>query len=152
MRARKATAAALTVTFGLTVLVGVATAATGSYTDGPLSATFSASTTRPNCKQKWPVTVTARFHGKSAHATAYYQFLSGGKVVGTQQAFAATPKNPHSRLYHFYGSFYDYTFGPFGALSVGHPLTVRAVVQVGSYTAYPGLNVKVVSARGCPAK
>jgi hypothetical protein len=152
MRARLIIAAILATAVGLAAAAGIANAATGSYTSGPLTATFSASTTHPNCKQLWPVSVTVRYRGKPASATAYYQFLYNGQVVSTQQVFAATKYNPHNRLYHFRGSFYDYSFGPFGALAVGHVLDVRAVVQVGRYTAYPGLYVSVVKTRGCPAK
>jgi hypothetical protein len=151
MRPRNAIALVVTAA-ALLVVVGVASASTTSYSDGPLTATFSAGTHHPNCKQLWPVTVTARYYGKPAHATAYYQFLSGGQLVGTVNPFSSTSHNPHNRIWHFYGSFYDYTFGPFGALSVGHPLTVRAVVAVSRYTAYPSYSVQVVSARGCPAK
>jgi hypothetical protein len=139
-------------TLGLAVFAGAAVAASGSYTSGPLTATFSANGTHPNCKQIWPVTITARWHGKPTNATAYYQFLYSGQLVATVQVFSATRKNPHNHLWHFYGSVYDNTFGPFGALSVGWRLDVRAVVQVGRYTAYPGLYVTVVNARGCPAK
>jgi hypothetical protein len=136
----------------LALLAGVAVAATGSYSSGPLTATFSASTTRPNCKQLWPVTITARYHGRSTNATAYYQFLYNGRVVSTKQVFGGTKRNPHSRLYHFRGSVDDTTFGPFGALAVGHQLDVRAVVQADGRTAYPGLYVNVVNARGCPSE
>lgn len=140
------------VTVAALVTAGVASASTSSYSDGPLTATFTAGTHHPNCKQGWPVTVTARYHGNAAHATAFYQFLSGGQLVDTQYPFSATPRNPHNHLWAFFGSFTDNTFGPFGALAVGHPLTVRAVVQVSRYTAYPSYSVDVVSASGCPAK
>jgi hypothetical protein len=132
--------------------VGVANAATGSYSDGPLTATFSASTRHPNCKQYWPVTVTAKYHGHPAHATAFYQFLYNGSLVSTQNPWAHTRRNPHNRPWRFYGSYTDNTFGPFGALAVGQTLDVRAVVQVGSYTAYPGLYVTTRNARGCSAR
>jgi hypothetical protein len=150
MRTRKALPIALTAV-ALTS-ASVASAATNSYRDGPLTATFSASTTRPNCKQKWPVTVTAKFNGKPTHASAFYQFLFNGTVVGKQYPFSATSLNRHDHVWNFYKSFYDYTFGPFGALSVGKRLNVRAVVKDGRYTAYPGLFVSVVNTRGCPAK
>ncbi|MGH2871222.1 MAG: hypothetical protein ACRDL5_02035 [Solirubrobacteraceae bacterium] len=130
---------------------GVASAATGSYNDGPLKATFSASTTRPNCKQMWPVTVTARLHGRYTHAVARYQFLSNGSVVDHINPFADTSRNRADRPWHFYGRFTDNTFGPFGALAVGHRLNVRAVVTAGRYTAYPSLWVTVVKTRGCKA-
>jgi hypothetical protein len=143
---------ALVVTALSLAAVGVASASTSSYSDGPLTATFTAGTHYPNCKQKWPVTVSVRYHGKPAHATAFYQFLLDGQVVGTQYPFSATPRNRYDRIWHFYGSFTDDTFGPFGALAVGHPLTVRAVVRVSRYTAYPSYRVHVVTASGCPAK
>jgi hypothetical protein len=150
MRARKAIALALTAV--ALVAVGVASASASSYRDGPLTATFMAGTHHPNCKQKWPVTVSARYHGRPAHATAFYQFLSGGEVVGRQYPFSSTSRNPHDHIWHFYGGFTDNTFGPFGALAVGQPLTVRAVVEVSRYTAYPSYFVQVVNARGCKAK
>jgi len=132
---------------------GGAAADTTSATDGPLKATFSASTHHPNCKQKWPVTVTASYNGKPAHASAYYQFLYQDQVVSTQYPFSSTSKNPHNRVWNFYKSFYDNTFGPFGANAVGQSLTVRAVVTVVAgkrrYTAYPSYSVQVVAARGC---
>ncbi|MGO9961534.1 MAG: hypothetical protein ACLP50_37110 [Solirubrobacteraceae bacterium] len=142
----------LVVTVAALAAGGVASASTSSYSDGPLTATFTAGTHRPNCKQGWPVTVTARYHGKLAHATALYQFLSGGQLVDTQYPFGGTSRNAHDHLWAFYGSFTDNTFGPFGALAVGHPLTVRAVVKVSRYTAYPSYSVDVVSVSGCPAK
>jgi hypothetical protein len=153
MRARKVVPLVTTVVAVVAVgAVGVASAATGSYSDGPLTATFSASTTHPNCKQLWPVTVTARFHGHPAHATAKYQFLYNGQLVSTVYPFSHTRQNPRNRIWHFYGSFTDNAFGPFGALAVGQTLNVRAVVQDGTYTAYPGLYVTVRQARGCKAR
>jgi hypothetical protein len=147
MRAGRLIATSLLVS--LVVGVGVARAWTASYTDRALTATFSASTHHPNCKQLWPVTLTARLNGKPAHATAYYQFLFGGQLVSTQQVFGGTRRNPQNHLWSFYGRVYDDTFGPFGARAVGHELTVRAVVSAGRYTAYPGSWVVVVNARGC---
>ena len=152
MRPRRATAAALAAALSLTVFVTAALAASSTYNSGPLSASFSASTTRPNCKQLWPVTISARWHGRPANASAYYQFLYNGTVVSTQQVFAHTRHNPHNRLYSFHGSVYDNTFGPFGALAVGHQIEIRAVVQAGSYRAYPGLYVNVTNTRGCTAR
>jgi hypothetical protein len=130
----------------------IASASTITARSGPLTATFGASTHTPNCKQKWPVTITAKLHGKLAHATAFYQFLFAGQVVSTQYPFGATKKNPHNHLWSFYGSFVDNTFGPFGAASVGQPLTIRAVVRAGGYTAKPGFPVRVVSVVGCPPR
>ena len=150
MRPRMATAILATAAAALTA-AGAASAATSRYSDGPLTATFSYGTTHPNCKQKWPVTVAATYHGKAVHATAKYQFLDGGQLVSTQYPFSGTSLNRGNRLWHFYGSFYDYTFGPFGALSVGYTLNVRAVVSANGHTAYPGTYVRVVKVRGCPA-
>jgi hypothetical protein len=150
MRARKTVPLAMTV--AALAAAGVASAAvTGSYRDGPLTATFSASTRHPNCKQKWPVTVSARYNGKPAHATAIYQFLYDGQLVNTQYPYSSTAKNPHGHIWHFTGGFTDPTFGPFGSLAVGQHLTVRAVIKDGRYTAYPSLAVSVVSVPGCKA-
>jgi hypothetical protein len=151
MRARKAIPAVVTAAVAL-VAAGSASALTSSYSDGPLTATFTAATHHPSCKQNWPVKVTVRYHGQPAHASAIYQFLVGGQLVNTQYPLGGTPKNPHYHVYHFYGSFYDYKFGPFGALAEGHTIDVRAVVSVGRYTAYPGTWVRVVKAKGCPAE
>ena len=74
------------------------------------------------------------------------------QVVSTQYPFGLTPRNPQNTVYHFYGSFTDSTFGPFGALAVGQHLTVRVVVKVSRYTAYPSYPVTVVQASGCPSK
>ncbi|MGH2890182.1 MAG: hypothetical protein ACRDNJ_11190 [Solirubrobacteraceae bacterium] len=141
----------LAVTALALIAASTAAASTTSYTDGPLTATFSAGTHHPNCKQKWPVTVTARYRGRPAHATAFYQFLANGSVVGRVNVFKGTRRNRHNRLWHFYNRFTDNTFGPFGALAVGEPVTVRAVVSVGRYTAYPSYSVDVVHVRGCHA-
>jgi hypothetical protein len=149
MRAPKAILFA--VTAAALICVSAASASTSSYRDGPLTATFTAGTHHPNCKQFWPVTVTARYHGRPAHATAVYQFLDGGSVVGHVYPFSDTSRNRHNRLYHFYSRFTDRAFGPFGALAVGTRLTVRAVVKAGRYTAYPSYWVKVVHVRGCRA-
>lgn len=145
MRARKA----IPVGIAAVALAAAAAASASTSRNGPLTATFTAPTHHPTCKQKWPVTVTAHYNGKPAHATAYYQFFSGGDKVGTQYPFGGTSKNPHYHIWHFYGSFTDTTFGPFGALAAGHPLTVRAVVQDGRYTAYPSYSVDVVLVHGC---
>ncbi len=149
---RAARRVCLVLAVAMVASAGVATASTSSYTDGPLTATFSAGTHHPNCRQMWPVTVTARYYGRPAHASAYYQFLYNGSLVNKQYPFSGTPRNRRNRIWYFYGSFYDNTFGPFGALAVGHTLTVRAVVQVGRYTAYPSYWVQVVSTRGCSAR
>lgn len=152
MRARKVVPFAVTVV--ALAAVGVARAETTTYRDGPLTATLQAGTHHPTCKQIWPVTVTARYHGKPAHATAFYQFLllPSGHVVGKVNVFRATKRNPHNRLWHFYGRFRDNTFGPFGALAVGNTLRVRVVVRDGRYTAYPWYTVEVKKVRGCPAR
>jgi hypothetical protein len=149
MRLGHALPVLLTAAAGLAI-AGAANAFTSRYSDGPLTATFSASTHHPSCKQMWPVTVTARAHGQRVHAVAIYQFLNGGQLVNTQYPFGGRSRNPHYKPYHFFGGFYDNTFGPFGALAVGHTLNVRAVVRWGKYTAYPGTWVQVRKVRGCP--
>ena len=151
MRARNLMPIAVVASVAL-VVPAAASAVTGSYTDGPLTATFTVSTHHPTCKQNWPVRVTARYGGKPAHASAIYQFLVGGQLVNTQYPLGGTPKNPHYHPYVFYGSFYDYKFGPFGALAEGHTIDVRAVVSDGRYRAYPGTWVQVVKAKGCPSE
>ena len=147
----RATKAILLTVAAVLVLATGASASTTTYKDGPLTATFTAGSHRPNCKQRWPITVTASLNGKPAHASAFYQFMYGGQVVAKRYPFAATPRNRQNRIWYFFGRFTDNTFGPFGALAVGQPLTVRAVVQAGRYTAYPSYAVTVVRTRGCPA-
>jgi hypothetical protein len=145
-RLRIATAAAFACVL-IAALPALASTVRGS--SGPLSATMTAGTHTPTCKQKWPVTVTAKLHGKPARAKAIYQFLSGGYLVSTQYPFS---KNSHQHTpYHFRGSFYDYTFGPFGALAVGHPLVVRTVVSAGGQTVYLAYDINVRMVSGCKA-
>jgi len=131
---------------------GAAFAATDTVTSGPLKASFTAGSHHPNCKQHWPVRISATFHGKPAHATAVYQFLYNGSVVHTENPFEGTKKNRGNHIWHFVGSFTDKDFGPFGSLSVGNKLTIRAVVKEGGYTASPSYWVQVVSTGGCPAE
>jgi hypothetical protein len=150
--ARVRATVAIAATAAALVATGAAIGSTVTYHAGPLTATLTAGTHQPNCKQKWPLKVTAKLRGKATHATAVYQFLLGGQVVSTQYPFGMTARNPHNTVYHFYGSFTDNTFGPFGALSVGQHLTVRAVVKVSHYTAYPSYAVDVVSVSGCPER
>ncbi|MGH2858665.1 MAG: hypothetical protein ACRDMJ_14420 [Solirubrobacteraceae bacterium] len=139
------------VAVAVAALAGAGAASASTYRDGPLTATFRAPTHHPNCRQKWPVTVTATYNGRPARATAFYQFMYGGTVVGRQYPFSNTRRNRHDRLWHFRGRFTDNTFGPFGSLAVGQPITVRAVVRDGRYTAYPSYSVRVVRVRGCRA-
>ena len=149
MRLRRVTALA-TIAAALAMAPSAVASVGGSYRDGPLSATFSVPTHYPNCKQKWPVTVTARWNGHSAHASAFYRFLYNGTPVGGRQyPFGGTPRNPHYHVYVFYSGFYDNTFGPFGALAVGHKIVVQAVISDGRYTAYPGTWVVVQKVSGC---
>ena len=149
MRSRHVLPFLLTAAAVLTI-TAAANAFTTRYSDGPLTATFSAGTHHPTCKQMWPVSVTARAQGRPVHAVATYQFLSGGQLLNTQYPLGGTSRNPHYKPYHFYGGFYDKTFGPFGALAVGHTLNVRAVVRWNKYTAYPGTWVQVRKVGGCP--
>jgi hypothetical protein len=153
LRMRARMAIPLLVAAASLAVPAAASAVFNKYSVEGLTATFSAPTHTPNCKQLWPVRVTATFHGKRAHAVAYYQFLSNGSLVATVNPFSHTRRNPgNGHPYHFYGSFYDNTFGPFGALAVGHTLDVRAVVQVAGIRAYPGTWVRVRHVRGCPPK
>lgn len=148
MRAR--TAIALAVMAFALLAAAAALAGTTTKRDGPLTATFTAGSQHPNCKQLWPVKVTATFNGKPAHATAYYEWLFGGVVIHRENVFYGTKYNRHNTLYHFTGSFDDTTFGPWGSDSVGHWIEVEAVVQVGRYKATPWYNVEAVAAKGCP--
>ena len=150
MRARRVLAG--TVAVAALAFTGVASASiTARSSSGPLTASFTAPTHTPNCKQKWPVTVAATWSGHPAHASAYYQFVFQGQVVSTQYPYGNTSKNPHGHVWSFYKSFYDNTFGPFGSNAVGQTLVVRAVVRDGKYAAYPSLWVKVQNASGCHA-
>jgi hypothetical protein len=149
---RSAAALAAAVAVASLAPVGVALAATVTAHSGPLTASFTAGTHHPNCKQFWPVTIRATFHGRPAHATAVYQFVYDGQVVHTENPFSGTKRNRGNHIWHFVGSFKDRHFGPFGSLAVGNRLTIRAVVKDGRYTASPSYWVDVVNTSGCPAE
>ena len=103
----------------------LAAAATTSGSSGPLKATFAASTHTPKINQKMAITVTATLGGKPAHATAVYQFLYSGQVVGTEY--------PHyNKHFSFTGHFSDSLVFP--AESVGEPLTLRVVIKASGHT------------------
>lgn len=91
---------------------------------GPLTVTLSPPATHtPKVNANVWVTVTATLNGKpAANATAYYQFLYGGMVVGT--GYVRNNKN-----FKFTGHFRDNLVFPPSA--VGQPLTVRIIVKAG---------------------
>lgn len=92
---------------------------------GPLTATLKPSTHTPKVNVKWPITVTATLSGKPAHATAFYQFLFAGSVVGT----GYVNNNKH---FSFTGHFSDSLVFP--AQSTGEPLTLDVVIKAGGHT------------------
>src|ERR1039458_2151391 len=69
--------------FGVCVTPSSAAAPLVKGSSGPLSATLKPSTHTPKVNAKWPIVVTATLSGKPAHATAVYDFLYDGAVVGT---------------------------------------------------------------------
>ena len=85
-------------------------------TSGPLTAKL---------KPKWPITVTATLSGKPAHATAVYQFLFDGAVVGT----GYVKNNKH---FSFTGHFSDSLVFP--QSSLGEPLTLSVVITSAGHT------------------
>jgi hypothetical protein len=103
---------------------------------GPLTATLKPSTHTPKINVNWPITVTATLKGKPAHATAEYEFLFAGQVVGTQYPY----NNKH---FSFTGHYHDDLVFP--APSVGQPLTLRVVIKASGRTV--NLNWAVTSHR-----
>jgi hypothetical protein len=101
---------------------------------GPLAATLTPSTHTPKVNTLVPIAVTATLHGKPAHATALYQFLFGGAVVGTGYAHS----NKH---FSFTGHFSDKLNFP--ASSLGFALTLRVVIKAGGRTV--NLNCSITS-------
>jgi len=106
--------------------LGLAVAATGAgaatlvkASSGPLSATLAPSTHTPKVNAKWPIVVTATLSGKPAHATAVYEFLYDGAVVGT----GYVKNNKH---FSFTGHFSDSLVFP--PSSDGEPLTLSVAV------------------------
>lgn len=111
-----ATACATAVAFAAPLVKGNA---------GPLAATLEPSTHTPAINKNWPITVTATLSAKPAHATAVYEFLFGGIVVGTQY-----PK--YNKHFSFTGHFSDNLVFP--KASVGQPLTLRVVIKASGHT------------------
>ena len=120
------TAAIAAATLSLTILAaGALAAALVKSASGPLRATLTPSTHTPKVNAKWPIVVTATLNGKPAHATAVYQFLYSGQVVGTEY--------PHyNKHFSFTGHFSDTLVFP--AESVGEPLTLRVVIKASGHT------------------
>jgi hypothetical protein len=113
---------------GVLALTTVSAAGAASIikaSSGPLSATLTPSTHTPKINTLVPIKVTATLNGKPAHATAFYQFLFGGSVVGTGYAHS----NKH---YTFTGHFSDTLNFP--ASSLGFTLTLRVVIKAAGHT------------------
>lgn len=92
---------------------------------GPLTATLAPPASKPKINTNVPITVTATLNGKPAHATAVYEFLFFGAVVGG-------PQHPYGKNpYRFTGHFSDNLVFPKSA--VGQPLTFRVVVKAGGH-------------------
>jgi hypothetical protein len=80
----------------------------------------------PTAGRAWTIKVTARTRsGRPLRATAYYQFLYGGRVVSTQYPSPHTP--PRHSPYPFRGSYKDPIVWP--ARAVGYRLVFRVVVH-----------------------
>jgi hypothetical protein len=122
---------------GVLALTTVSAASAASIikaSSGPLSATLTPSTHTPKVNTLVPIAVTATLHGKPAHATAVYQFLFGGSVVGIGYAHS----NKH---YSFTGHFSDKLNFP--ASSLGFTLTLRVVIKAAGHTV--NLNCSIIS-------
>ena len=116
----------LSLGFGLAVAATGAGAATlVKASSGPLSATLAPSTHTPKVNAKWPIVVTATLSGKPAHATAVYEFLYDGAVVGT----GYVKNNKH---FSFTGHFSDSLVFP--PSSDGEPLTLSVVISAAGHT------------------
>ena len=121
------TAAIAAAALSLTILAaGALAAALVKSASGPLRATLTPTATHtPKVNAKWPIVVTATLDGKPAHATAVYQFLFDGAVVGTGYA----KNNKH---FSFTGHFSDSLVFP--PTSVGEPLTLSVVISSAGHT------------------
>jgi hypothetical protein len=113
---------------GLVPASALAAAQTLTASSGSLKATMKPPPThRPKINTNVWITVTATLSGKPAHATAKYQFLFAGAVVGTQYPLF----NPH---FSFTGHFTDNLVFPPSA--VGEPLTLRVLIGAGGRTVH----------------
>ena len=122
---------------GVLALTTVSAASASSIikaSSGPLSATLAPSTHTPKINTLVPIKVTATLHGKPVKATAVYQFLFGGSVVGNGYPY----NNKH---YSFTGHFSDKLNFP--ASSLGFPLTLRVVIKAADHTV--NLNCSITS-------
>jgi hypothetical protein len=129
---RRSVAAALIAVASLLALGGPAAAATP-----PFVATLKAPTHRPKADALWRITVTARSRsGRALRATADYQFLLRGQVVGRShpspnadpRSACAKAGNCRHAPWPFRGRFRDTLTWP--ARSAGIDLTFRVVVKV----------------------
>jgi hypothetical protein len=102
---------------------------TGS--SGLLTATLRAGTHKPKAGRPWPVHFTVTRAGSPARASVGYEFLFAGQVVA------------HRSHYTFTGSFSDIVVWP--AMSVGYPLTFRAVIVSEGATIYLDYPVQVTT-------
>jgi hypothetical protein len=109
----------------LTMVSAASAASIIKASSGPLSATLTPSTHTPKINTLVPIKVTATLHGKPVRATAFYQFLFGGSVVGTGYPY----NNKH---YSFTGHFSDKLNFP--ASSLGFTLTLRVVIKAAGHT------------------
>ena len=120
------TAAIAAAALSITILAaGALAAALVKSASGPLRATLTPSTHTPKVNAKRPIVVTATLNGKPAHATAVYQFLYDGAVVGT----GYVKNNKH---FSFTGHFSDSLVFP--PTSVGEPLTLSVVISSAGHT------------------
>jgi hypothetical protein len=104
------------------LLVAVPAAEAGSFV-----ARLKAPGHHPTAGRNWTIEVSARTSsGRPVRATAFYQFLYGGRVVSTQ--YPSPPPHPDRNTpFPFRGSYRDPVVWP--ARAVGYKLTFRVVVR-----------------------
>jgi hypothetical protein len=125
------------------VVLGVLASAPASSQAASFRAHLSAPTHTPRAGKVWRITVSARTNsGRPLRATAFYQFLYGGRVVSTQYPDPGHPPGRRHSPYSFFGSYSDPIRWPRRA--VGYRLTFRVVVRVrGRGTRYLSYWVRV---------
>jgi hypothetical protein len=107
---------------------GLAATVTGSSKG--VKATMTVGTHSPTANKAWPISFTVTEGGKSVKATLTYEWLFGGHVVHREKGKSFTG--------HLSETF------QWPVAAVGEPLTLQAVVAVGSATVNLDYAVKVV--------
>ena len=118
----------------LTAAAAVAGTTATAATAAPFKVRLKTPHHQPTACRAWKIKVIVRSNsGHSLRASAYYEFLYAGQVVGGKQY--PDPHGPHNcgagrrhSPYHFRGAFRDRL--KFPRRAAGYPLTFRVVVHV----------------------